>query len=430
MRKSMPVLFVYVLICGTVAYYWGMSLGWNLLAGGLYSAASLAGLLGFVTVSFQLVTSARWRLLEERMGLDGLLHLHRRFGAAAFCLLVLHGMYLLADRITSGAGLPSGVYDLMGSAALALLFLIVITALFYKRFGLSYQASRRIHLLAYIAYGLGMNHSLFLGSTFYVYPELRYVWYLLGFAAFVSAVKNLMRRLSNFRNASAVEEVIRETGDIITLSVGRNDMDYLPGQFAFISAEVRGRKEFPHPFTISSNPEAETLKFSIKGSGDFTRSAGEISKGDTVFVDGPYGTFTFADRDAGEKILLIAGGIGITPFISNLRALAARGESRDIILLWGNKTPEDVPFDAELKAMDFVKSVYIFSRTETPGMPSGAAAVETGRIGSRIIEAYAPDAGEREIYVCGPPAMTKDVTDALVSLGVRKRRIHCEQFSF
>lgn len=107
----------------------------------------------------------------------------------------------------------------------------------------------------------------------------------------------------------------------------------------------------PHPFTISSSSSAEWLSVSIKTVGDFTEKIGTTKPGDYALIDAPYGRFSFLEFPA-QKYLFIAGGIGITPFMSMLRFICDNRISREVLLLWGNRTERDIAFQDELDEME------------------------------------------------------------------------------
>jgi ferredoxin-NADP reductase len=162
-----------------------------------------------------------------------------------------------------------------------------------------------------------------------------------------------------------------------------------------------------------------------KAVGDFTATLGETRPSDQAYVDMPFGVFTFLRHDA-ERLIFIAGGIGITPFMSMLRYIHDRKLRKEVILLWSNKQEKDIAFRAELEEMATemasLKVLHILTRQDDwPG--------EKGRMNADKLKKHVGDFGKGEFFVCGPPPMMTDVQKTLSILGVPKRRIHMERFA-
>lgn len=133
-----------------------------------------------------------------------------------------------------------------------------------------------------------------------------------------------------------------------------------------------------------------------------------------------YGIFT-PQRTANKKILLIAGGVGITPIRPIAEALARSG--CDVRLLYANKTAQDIILRRELEAISGLDITY--SASSGPVSPG----VESGIFDYEKIKRIVPDVSERDAYLCGPPRMMDAMIVSLTSLGVHKKRIYYERFS-
>jgi ferredoxin-NADP reductase len=163
------------------------------------------------------------------------------------------------------------------------------------------------------------------------------------------------------------------------------------------------------------------IRFTIKASGDFTSTVGQISPGTSVILDGPLGQFTLARRKT-EKPLFIAGGIGITPLRAMIEDWVNSGQQT--ILLYGVKTINDIALRKELAEMEQgggLRVIYVL------GAP--VAGYESGFIDRDLITRLVPDFYDRDVFLCGPPPMMKAVTSSLQGLGLPKGRIHFEEFS-
>jgi predicted ferric reductase len=217
----------------------------------------------------------------------------------------------------------------------------------------------------------------------------------------------------------------QETHDTWSLALEGRKIEHEPGQFLFIRLLRDGCLSSPHPFTIGSSPTGDRLVITVKESGDFTSTVGQTKVGDGAYVDAPYGMFTCAGVVA-PSLLLIAGGIGITPMISMLRFLHHTGGDRDTVLLWGNQTEADIAFRDELEQlsseMTSLQVVHVLSRQDDwPG--------EKGHVEEQLLSRYLGNLDDPAVFVCGPPRMIASVTRALRRTGIPRRRIHSERFA-
>ena len=176
-----------------------------------------------------------------------------------------------------------------------------------------------------------------------------------------------------------------------------------------------------HPFSISSAPNGAWLRITIKDLGDWSKSLQRVSVGTKVFVEGPYGVLTGARRTR-QKVVLIAGGIGITPLRALLEALPAN--PGDLTLLYRVRSAPEILFRNELDALAQQRGARIHyligPRGEGVGDPLDATSL------ARLV----PDIGDRDVYLCGPVAMMQRVEESLHRLGLPKRQIHAERFAY
>jgi predicted ferric reductase len=198
-----------------------------------------------------------------------------------------------------------------------------------------------------------------------------------------------------------------------------------PGQFLTIQLVRNGRVSESHPFTISANPGEDRLAISVKSLGDFSSTIPDTMTSDRAYIDAPYGVFSYLNHDA-PNLVFIAGGIGITPFMSMLRDLRDKGLERNVLLIWANRTEGDIAFRAELEDMESnmasLRVVYVLSRQQDwPG--------ERGYVDADLLQRYMAEMRDPQVFLCGPRAMRKGVLRALSALGIPRSRIHYEQFA-
>ena len=414
----------------------------NLLAGDdvgkLLAWGRLAGLLAVLAVLFQLMLIGRVLWMERSFGMDRLTRLHHVVGFALLLLLLAHPVLLTlghaaqadvgywaqaADFCKTWKGLLTAVIGLglMVAASVASVFVLL------RR--VRYELWYATHLVLYVAFGLTFLHQVVSGSDFTDHPAFKLYWCALYAFVLINLVGyRFVRPLLNLaRHRFAVTEVVPEAGDVTSVYIGGRDLAAFraeAGQFVIVRFLARGFRWEAHPFSISCFPDGQRLRLSIKRLGDFTRRIPELKPGTPVLIDGPHGIFT-SRTCASDKVLLVAGGIGITPIRALAEELLTQG--RDAVMIYGNRTSETLVFRKELDGLaarpgGALKLVYVMS-------DDLAWAGEKGRVDRERLARLVPDLSGRDVYLCGPPVMMKGVRAALSSLGVHAARIHDERFS-
>ncbi len=222
----------------------------------------------------------------------------------------------------------------------------------------------------------------------------------------------------------------RDTYAIEVSPEGDGIFSYAPGQFAFVTFYSEALPLERHPWTISSTPtRPESLIFTIKSSGDFTESISRLRPGDTALVDGPYGLFSYPAhvRDPKGEVVMVAGGVGVTPMLSMLRYMADRGETRKVALVWSNKTEADILCREEFEAMEAklpnLSVHHVLTRQRDFQGPTGRLNI------SMLKELLSGCSRDAAVFVCGPPPMMDAVFKALKGIGFSARHIHSERFA-
>jgi ferredoxin-NADP reductase len=177
---------------------------------------------------------------------------------------------------------------------------------------------------------------------------------------------------------------------------------------------------------VSTPTRPATLQFVIRCCGDWTRDIGRLKTGDPVAVDGPFGLFSHLVRPYTKELVMIAGGIGITPMLSMLRYLGDIGDERKILLIWSNQTGKDVILPAEFldiqSRLTNLRLKRIFTRD-----PEGGK--ENGRLNQAGLKELLTDFSKQAVFfICGPRPMMHDIRQALAYLGYLRRKIHLEEF--
>ncbi|MFW5776869.1 MAG: ferric reductase-like transmembrane domain-containing protein [Spirochaetota bacterium] len=389
----------------------------------LYDASRLLAVLGFVVLFFQYVLASRVRAFESSLGLDRLIHVHRKTGIAALALLFLHGVLYSSYELVRGF-LTLGWQKLLGIGALVLLIAVAGAAILWKSLGWRYETWKRVHYASYVILPLGFLHALLLGTTVSSSPVTR-IYFIVLLALYVLVVASrIVKRLQVRANPYTVSDVRRESHDVVSLRFNGPVPAFAPGQFMIVNLFRGSGYSESHPYTISSGPDEEHLRLSAKGIGDFSRSLAEVAPGTRALIEAPYGVFSY-DNAPGDSLVFIAGGIGITPFLGQLSALRSRGEQRKVRLIWGNKTRDDIAFADELDAageyLDDFALVHVLSNDEWDG--------ETGFVDESIVRKYVDDVDRAQFFVCGPPIMMEKLIPTLRDMGVSDARLHYERFA-
>lgn len=232
-----------------------------------------------------------------------------------------------------------------------------------------------------------------------------------------------------------IKAIFNETASVKTFrlmepNLGPIPFTFLPGQYATITSEIEGKK-VRRSYTISSSPtQRDYIELTIKREQYGLESRhlhDHADTGDLIEIAAPGGRFFFTGREA-KGIVLIAGGVGITPMMSVLRDLTDRCYEHDIYLLYGVNTPADIIFREEIDYLarrhPKVHVAYTVAKDEDSNW-SGPV----GYITSDFITASVPDTASRRIHLCGPPVMMEAVKAALQQLGVPPDQIKTEDFA-
>ena len=204
---------------------------------------------------------------------------------------------------------------------------------------------------------------------------------------------------------------------------------YLPGQFLTVEVPVGG-KVVKRSYTIASSPtRPEYVELSIKreDQGVVSRALHDsLSVGDSLTVTGPSGVFTFTGDEEGS-IVLVSGGVGITPMMSVIRYLTDRAWDGDIYLLHCCRTTDDFCFRDELEYLQ--RKHPRLNVTATMTRARGSAWVgPTGRFSAGLIRECVPEIASKLVHLCGPPPMMEALKGMLGELGVPQDRVKTEAF--
>jgi len=412
----------------------------------------ITGLVGMVMYALNLIFATRLRFLERWFGgLNRVYIAHHLLGGFALIFLSLHPLFLSLRYIhvsllqaalvliPNGLTPFSALFHTKADAHITVLsqwaiFFGIIA--FWGMVGLllvtffikiPYRVWLFTHKFLGAAFFLAGLHILFITSDTTINGPLKYYIFcisVLGLIAFFYRLfmgNILIRHYRYF-----VHEVYLTPGNVTHLIMypvsQKERMSYKPGQFIFVrfldsTVKSRVTKEW-HPFSISSSPGDDYLRLSVKGLGDYTNALPEIRTGCIAEIEGAYGRFSYTNIKNMNQIW-VAGGIGITPFLSMAKSLPKDGYTIDLyysvktsseLIDWNNLAEI-----AELNKKHFRVIPYIGDQ-------------QTGHLDVNYIEKTSGGLKGKDIFICGPPPMMKSMRDQLKQKSVPGTKIHTEEF--
>jgi predicted ferric reductase len=402
----------------------------------LTAAGQITALVGTYGALVQVLLMSRSPWLERRFGMDGLAQWHRWLGFTVTILIAAHVVfstagYALGDGKSFVAEawtlITTYPYVLMATAATALLIMVAATSLRLMRRRLSWERWRFLHLYAYLAIALAFGHELAVGSDFTDDTVARLYWIALYLAVLVAVLAFRVGHpvRMNLRHQLRVAQVVPEAPGVVSLYVSGRELGQLQaraGQYfrwRFLTREGWWRT---HPFSLSAPLNDRFLRLTVKGIGDDSRGLHGLHPGTRVAVEGPYGLFT-TQRQRRSKVLLVAGGIGITPLRALIEEIPPKKDA--ITLIYRARRWEDVVFRDELeKLIRDRRGVihYLIGQRGTPELPHDPLSAQTIR---RLV----PDVESRDVFICGPASMMDRMREILKTIGVPDEQIHFERFA-
>jgi predicted ferric reductase len=395
-------------------------------------------LVAYAILAMQFVVSARPKWIERPFGLDMVFRFHKAMAVVAAWFLIAHPVLLAtgrgSPRLLVSLDLPW--YILVGKVALLILVLMALVATFRAAIRLDFEKWRLGHnSAAAVILVLGALHAWYAAEDVRLFP-MQLAWIgILALAAVAYVHHRFLAPAKARRDAYEVAEVTPETHNVWTLRLKplteHRAEPHWPGQFHFLTLyRSPGLPVEEHPFTISSDPsETASLSFTIKESGDFTSTIPQTRPGDKAALRGPYGRFSYVLQPEVDDLVFIAGGIGVTPFISMLRHMRSTGADKRVLLIYGNRAERDIAFREELTGMEAgdhprLTVVHVLSEPDE-GWQGESGLVDR----SRLERLCGPDLAGKTFYVCGPPPMSGGVLRALRDLGAPASRLHHEHFA-
>jgi predicted ferric reductase len=400
----------------------------------------LLGAEAILLLSIGLVVISTLPWVEEWFdGIDRAAVWHRRVAITGLVLLLPH-VLLSTNPNGTALGGPLAVIGALGMVALAAWAILprwrsvvpsplrglVLAARdapvvrdFRRIFG-GYERWRALHRTTGLFVGAGFAHGVLDGTPFHDAPVLRWSYVAIGGVGLAFyAYRELLARFFLSLHDYEVEAVCEIGDDLVEVAlrpIGRH-VEFVPGQFAMVYLEAKDGWH-RHPFTISSAPREGVVRITVKALGDYTsRLQDLIEAGMPAVIGGPHGRFSHWKGT--DRQVWIAGGVGVAPFLSWLRALDGHLPQRVDFFY---SAAGEAPFAAEIRA--------IADRHDSLHAHLIDTGVEARLTAERVLAVADGDRSRLSVFMCGPREMLRSLQNQLREAGVPARHIHREYFDW
>lgn len=392
--------------------------------------AHICGMLAGYGVLVLLALMSRAPSLERGVGADVLARWHARGGRLVIIATLVHAVAALMawsdsrrESIVTSLRHVLGFPGLIGATVGTIMLVAVgIGSMRAARKAMSYERWHALHLLTYIGVALSFSHQL-AGPDVAGHRWLQVAWALLYLHVATLLLRH--RVVAPMRQAARhrlrVAGVTQEGPDVVSIEIeGQHlrELDAQPGQFFRWRFLTPDHWSTAHPFSLSAPASDTRLRLTVKALGDSSRALQTIAVGTWVLAEGPYGAMTARKRSR-DNVVLIAGGVGITPLRCLFETLPLRA-TQDLTLIYRARGPEHVLFRDELEAIATRRRANLYYLL-------GDA---DDLLGPSSLVQIVPDIADSDVYLCGPTPMSDAVRDSLLAVGHPPSCLHEERFAW
>ena len=391
---------------------------------------NVTAMVGTYLALIMLILISRNYIMEKVLGQDQLIHWHRKIGPWPLTLIAAHVVlttigYAQAAKTnvfhelsTFISSFPNLLAAIIGFIFMAIAGILTIK---YIRERIKRETWWTVHLLLYIAMIISFAHIIGLGPAFVGHPLATHLWALVWilvaviiftFRFAIPIYKNLYHNI----RVHQVQIVADNVTSIICTGYNLQKLKARGGQFFYWRFLTKKMWWQAHPFSISSIPDTNSIRLTVKNLGDYTSELSNLRAGTKVYVEGPYGVFT-KYRQLTRKALLISGGIGMTALRSLLEDLPTK--SQPVVINRAAIKDELVLHDEILNLVKLKKGVLhevIGSRADI-------------NFNGAMIKKLVPDLFKRDVFLSGSQEFIDYTLYLLHSLGINDDYIHYEVYS-
>lgn len=375
---------------------------------------SLSGLIAILLFSYQIflgIPEVSRILSIDRISL---IRIHVFLGISSVFAILIHPISFLYSYSTKFSSIfllnfssSFGTALSLGKIALLIYIFVWLSSAIIKS-KIPYKNWRLLHFFTYLITIFSFIHAYILGTYINENQIIKY-WFLILFILVTAsivyrALRILLERIYIISNKVEISSGVF----IYTLKPKGKSVSARPGQFVYLSLK---NSTLPHPFTVLNSNERGEIELCIKNFGDFTKQLSSCDINTELRISKSYGVFL--EKPKSDKVICIAGGIGITPFL-----YYAEKMNKDVTLHYFAKNRETALFRDRLELSLKDKYKEHFS--------------EEGKITPKILvqDISNEDICSAEFYLCGPNSLVEDMIEELKIRGVQNNRIFLEQFSF
>lgn len=383
------------------------------------------GVVGMSLFATSLILSARYKFLENIFyGLNKVYERHGQIGKTAFYLMLCHPLLIFysyfgtfnfktfLDFITP----KTNTWPInFGILALFLLIVLISLTIYFKP---KYHIWKRTHKFMGLAFFLGGLHGFLMPSDLASFLPLKIYMLTLSTLGLFSYVYHTVLGFYTTKKYKYKVREVRDLGENITeviLEPMHEKLNFISGQYAFINFDSITTGSESHPFSFSSKDGEDTISFTIKNLGDFTSKVKNLETGTMAHLEGPFGKFSYKEADS-KKQIWIAGGIGITPFLSMAKSITHEADY-SIDLYYCVRNEKEAVYLNELLALRDEKVNIIPHFSDTMGFINADIIKEKSGL------------EEKSIFICSPVFMIKMLKKQFSLKGVPGSSIYSEEFS-
>lgn len=391
--------------------------------------AHLAGMLAGYGVVILVGLMSRTPALERGVGADRLSRWHSAGGRTVVSLVLVHAWAAtqawanvrqenIAVALWHVLRMPWLIAATLGTV---LFLAVAVLSVRAARRRVSYETWHTVHLLVYMGVALSFVHQL-AGPDLTGHRVLQVLWALLYTSVFGLVLEHRVvtpLRMAG-RHRMRVAAVVPEGQGVVSIIIEGRELDELQaesGQFFRWRFLAPDHWATAHPFSLSAPPTDRHLRLTVKTLGDGSRRLQDLEPGTWVLAEGPYGAMTAARRTR-RDVLLVAGGVGITPMRALFETMPV-GPGQDLRLIYRARSEADLTFRRELDEIAI-----------------GRGARVTYLVGDDVVldaalfQRLAPGLTNRDVYLCASPGMSSAVRTALHQAGLPEQQLHEERFAF
>ena len=386
-------------------------------------AGEIIGSVNIVLMSFALFLSTRPKWAEPYFGgLDKMYITHRQIATAAFLLIFVHVLTVPISTTGWKLGNYLAVIAFTGIVSIVLVSLAPRIAFLNKLTGGTYEGWKNLKKYIGIFFIIAFIHSLTIGNPLNAFIAINWVQLFFIFGTVSYLYTEIFGRFFRKYLPYTVEAVRHpnETTTEVTMRAKKRPIKkQRAGQFLFVRFPADKLLNESHPFTISSAPDEDVLRLTIKASGDFTRNLfNHLQPSMDAVIEGAYGMFDY--KTGGTRQIWIAGGIGLTPFLSFIRDMDGK-LAQNVDFYYTVRHPEEALFVDEIEAAAG-KNPCLRPRIRYSATDGSLSVEEIVRNTEGSLSGY-------DVYLCGPLPMIQAFEKKFLNLGLPRKNIHYEEFN-